>query len=201
MRALGFGALAYLLGSVPYGLLVTRWRAGVDVREIGSGHAGATNTMRAAGWGAGILVLILDAAKGALGVAIPMLMGETGWILAVAAVATVIGHCWPIFAGWRGGMGVASGAGALLILWPFGLILAVGLGAALQLIVRHSARANVITGLLIGPVWLLAGAEWVMALAAGLVGLVIALRALRDWRRVYRELWWDRESSPTPPMK
>jgi len=122
--ALGFGALAYLLGSVPFALLITRWRAGVDVRQVGSGHAGATNTMRAAGWGAGILVLLLDAAKGALAAAIPMLMGAPAWAMAIAGAAVVIGHCWPVFAGMRGGMGMASGAAALLVIWPFGFALA-----------------------------------------------------------------------------
>ena len=198
--ALGIGALAYLLGSVPFAVLVTRWRAGVDVRQVGSGHAGATNTMRAAGWGAGILVLLLDAAKGALAVAIPRHVGVPGWVMAFAAAGVVIGHCWPVFAGLRGGMGMASGAAALLVIWPFGLVLALGLGAGLQLLLRHSARANALTGLLVAALWLLAGAGWEAALAGALVGVIIAVRAFSDWRRVYRELWWDREdAAPRPP--
>ena len=198
--ALGIGALAYLLGSVPFAVLVTRWRAGVDVRQVGSGHAGATNTMRAAGWGAGILVLLLDAAKGALAVAIPRHVGAPGWVMAFAAAGVVIGHCWPVFAGLRGGMGMASGAAALLVIWPFGLVLALGLGAGLQLLLRHSARANALAGLLVAPLWLLAGAGWEAALAGALVGVIIAVRAFSDWRRVYRELWWDREdAAPRPP--
>jgi glycerol-3-phosphate acyltransferase PlsY len=192
-RFLAIGAGAYLLGSIPFAILITRWRAGIDVREVGSGHATATNTMRAAGWPAGIAVMMLDAAKGFGAVWLARRFAEFGWEPALAAGLVVVGHCWPVFAGFRGGMGVASGAGTLLATWPLGLVLAIGLGAACQLLIRHSARGNILTGLLIGPLWLIFGASGADLLLAIVVGVLIAYRGRLDWNREYRELWWDRE--------
>ncbi|TET96786.1 MAG: glycerol-3-phosphate acyltransferase, partial [Anaerolineales bacterium] len=140
LKTIAFAVIAYLLGSIPFAILVTRVKAGVDVRGSGSGHAGATNTMRAAGWAAGILVLATDIGKGCLAVWLAGRFGGTEAAPIVAAASVVIGHCWPIFAGFRGGMGMASGGGALLAVWPLGFVLAVGLGSALQLLIKHSAR-------------------------------------------------------------
>jgi glycerol-3-phosphate acyltransferase PlsY len=187
------GTIGYGLGSIPFAILVTYWRVGFDVRTIGSGHAGATNAMRAAGWGPGLLVAVLDLGKGFVAVWLTQKLGNSPLTPAIAAGAAVIGHCWPLYAGFRGGMGVASGAGGLLAIWPLGFVLAVGLGAFLQLIVRHSARANFLTGILLTPLWALFGANWSWLVATGFVGVVISLRALSDWRRIYKELWWDRD--------
>ena len=184
---------SYLLGSIPFSILITRWRTGMDVRDVGSSHATATNTMRAAGWFAGIAVAFLDASKGFLAVWLTKRYAVFGWELAIAAAMVIVGHCWPVFAGFRGGMGVASGAGALLGTWPLGMVLAIGLGAACQLLIKHSARGNALTGLLIGPLWFVFGASGDEILLAVVVGLLLAYRARIDWQREYRELWWDRE--------
>jgi len=192
LKTIAFAFTAYLLGSIPFAILVTRVKAGVDVRGSGSGHAGATNTMRAAGWAAGILVLATDVGKGYLAVWLAVRFGGTEVAPIVAAAGVVIGHCWPIFAGFRGGMGMASGGGALLAVWPLGFVLAVGLGSALQLLIKHSARGNVVTGLLLMPVWVLFGVNWTQLGVALVVGVVISGRAIADWNRVYRELWFDR---------
>ncbi len=190
VSALGIGA--YLLGSIPFAILITRWRSGFDVRKVGSGHATATNTMRAAGWIAGIAVMLLDVSKGFLAVWLTKRFAEFGWEPALAAAMVVVGHCWPLYAGFRGGMGVASGAGTLLATWPLGLVLAIGLGAASQLLIRHSARGNALTGMLVGPLWLVFGAAGEDVLLALVVGLLLAYRARIDWKREYQELWWDR---------
>ncbi len=184
---------SYLLGSIPFAILMTHWRTGIDVRDVGSGHATATNTMRAAGWIAGIAVMLLDVSKGFLAVWLTKRYTVFGWEPAIAAGMVIVGHCWPVFVGFRGGMGVASGAGALLATWPLGLVLAIGLGAANQLLARHSARGNALTGLLIGPLWLIFDAAGYEILLAVVVGLLLAYRARVDWTREYRELWWDRE--------
>ena len=193
LRTIAFAVIAYLLGSIPFAILVTRMKAGVDVRGSGSGHAGATNAMRSAGWAAGMVVMVMDIGKGYLAVWLAARFGGTGAASIVAAACVVIGHCWPIFAGFRGGMGMASGAGALLAVWPLGFVLAIGLGSALQLLLKHSARGNVVTGLLLMPLWALFGANGTQLGVALAVGLVISGRALSDWNRVYRELWFDRE--------
>ena len=192
LNTMAAAAMGYALGSIPFAILVTRWIAGIDVRSVGSGHAGGTNVMRAAGWGAGILVAVLDFGKGYLAVWLAQRLGDIGLTTAVAAGAVVIGHCWPIFAGFRGGMGVGCGAGALLAIWPLGFVLAVGLGVSLQLIIHHSARANVFTGILLTPLWALFGATWPWLINAAVVGIVVSFRALSDWHRVYTELWLDR---------
>jgi glycerol-3-phosphate acyltransferase PlsY len=186
------GIIGYALGSISFAILVTRWAAGIDVRDVGSGHAGGTNVMRAAGWGPGILVALLDFGKGYLAAWIAQRLGGVGITTAMAAGAVVIGHCWPIFARFRGGMGVGCGAGAILAIWPLGFVLAVGLGVSLQLLIHHSARANVFTGILLTPLWALFGATWPWLITAAAVGIVVSYRALSDWHRVYTELWLDR---------
>ena len=193
LRTIAFAVIAYLLGSIPFAILVTRAKVGVDVRGSGSGHAGATNTMRAAGWVPGIIVLVADIGKGYLAVWLAARFGGTEAAPTVAAACVVIGHCWPIFAGFRGGMGMASGAGALLAVWPLGFVLALGLGSALQLLIKHSAKGNIVTGLLLMPLWALFGVKGAQLGVPLAVGLVISGRALSDWNRVYRELWFDRE--------
>jgi glycerol-3-phosphate acyltransferase PlsY len=193
LGALGLTVLAYLLASIPFGVILGRLATGDDIRQHGSGHAGATNVMRQAGWGVAILAAALDVAKAFLGVWLARRLGGSPWVLALAAVAAVAGHCWPIFAGFRGGMGLSAVAGALLALYPFGLLIGLGLALAGTLILRHSARGNLAAGLLIGPlVWWASGSAPI-GLAATVAGLVVAIRSLSDWRRVYKELWLDRE--------
>jgi glycerol-3-phosphate acyltransferase PlsY len=187
------GVLAYLLGSISFSVIITHLITGLDVRGQGSGHAGATNVMRMAGWAAGALVMLLDFGKGFAAVFAAQRWGSTPWAIPLAAVLVGVGHCWPVFHNFHGGMGVAVSVGGLLAVWPLGVAIAIGVGAAAQLILRHSARANFITGLLIGPIWFALGRPpqaWAAALGAG---LIVAARALSDWRRVYRELWLDRE--------
>jgi glycerol-3-phosphate acyltransferase PlsY len=189
VATLGFSLGAYLLGSVSAAILITRRVKGIDVRQVGSGHAGATNTMRAAGWGWGLLVLLFDFGKGFLAVWLAL---HWGIHPALPGAMVVLGHCWPVWAGFRGGMGMATAGGALGALWPLGLVILIGLGAALQLVVRHSARANILTGLLAGPLWWVFGADGVQVFTSAVLGVIVAVRALDDWGRVYRELWWDR---------
>jgi acyl phosphate:glycerol-3-phosphate acyltransferase len=187
-----FPLLGYLLGSLPFAVWITRLAKNVDVREAGSGHATTTNTIRQAGFGWGALVLILDITKGF----IPTYLAihyTANWMIALTAALAVAGHCWPLFAQFRGGMGLATFGGTLLAAHWFAFIIGMGLLLALTLILRHGARASVLTGILVGPLfWLLnlRGVELWIAVAGG---LVIAFRFLIDWNRQYRELWLDRE--------
>ncbi|MGD2252662.1 MAG: glycerol-3-phosphate acyltransferase [Anaerolineales bacterium] len=195
VNTLALGVLAYLIGSISPAIILTRIKAGSDVRDQGSGHAGATNVMRAAGWGAGVLVLLLDIAKGLLAtwLAKPEQWGLWPWAPAVAAVMAQVGHCWPIYFRFQGGMGVAVAVGAMLAVWPLGLVYALGIGVLTQIVIRHMARANFVTGLLLAPLWLVTGGSKEQIAVAAMVGLVASYRAFSDWRRVYRELWLDRE--------
>jgi glycerol-3-phosphate acyltransferase PlsY len=90
-------------------------------------------------------------------------------------------------------MGMAAGGGALLAVWPLGFILGVGLAALMQLLIRHSARGNFTGGLLLAPLWWVFGARpEALAIAAG-VGIIVSIRATSNWKRTYRELWFDRD--------
>jgi len=190
-----FPLLGYLCGSLPFSIWVTRLVKGIDVRDAGSGHATTTNTIRQAGFAWGALVGILDLAKGFIPTFLAIKYSNEIWIVVITAAFAVAGHCWPVFAQFRGGMGLATFGGALFAANWFSAILALGLLLAILLILRHGARASVLAGVLVAPLfWLLhlRGMEMWIALACG---LVIAYRFLIDWNRKYRELWLDREKS------
>lgn len=117
--------VAYLVGAIPFGLLVGRAWKGVDIRQHGSGNLGATNALRVLGKRVGGLVLLLDAAKGALPVLllpplVTRLAGASGpsWLPVALATSAVVGHVFPIYLRFAGGKGVATSAGAMLALHP-----------------------------------------------------------------------------------
>lgn len=112
----------YVLGSVPTGLLVGR-AFGVDVRTVGSGNIGMANVLRAAGKWPAVLTMLGDMLKGLFPVLVARALTDNAWVLALVALAAVVGHCWPIFLRFRGGKGVATGAGTSIGLAPL-----VGLG-------------------------------------------------------------------------
>jgi glycerol-3-phosphate acyltransferase PlsY len=193
LNTLALTALAYALGSVPFGVVLGRLILKRDIRAAGSGHAGGTNAARQGGWTFGVAVAVLDVAKAVLAVSLAVRFGQSPWTPALATVAVVAGHCWPLWAGFRGGMGLSAVGGAMLVLSPLCFLVGLALAAAGTLVLRHSARGNVIAGLLYGPVaWLVTGSPY-LALAAGGAGVVVAVRSFSDWRRVYKELWLDRE--------
>jgi len=195
MYALGFCLLGYLSGSLTPSIWITRMIKGVDVRDSGSGHATTTNTIRQAGFGPGIMVLILDLAKGFLPtwLAMQYVSPQDGWIIPLTSALAVVGHCWPIFAKFRGGMGLATAGGGLLAVQPLGFLIALGVLVAMVLLVRHSARATVMAGVLIAPILWLCGLHGLVFWVGICDGAVIAFRFLIDWNRKYRELWLDRE--------
>jgi acyl phosphate:glycerol-3-phosphate acyltransferase len=116
--------LAYLVGAIPTGLLVARWR-GVDIRAAGSGNIGATNVLRAVGPFAALLVVIIDPIKGVLAVVVPTLLGIGPWWVAAAAFAAVLGNCFNVFLRFRGGKGVATSLGVFVVIDPWITLMAV----------------------------------------------------------------------------
>ena len=147
--------IGYLLGSVSVAVLLTKGTFGRDVRSQGSGNAGATNVARVFGMGAGVLTLVGDMAKTALsGLAGYLLAGRLG--LTVACCACLIGHCWPVWFGFRGGKGVSvAGCIALLLDWRFFLAI-VGV-FALMFILTHRVSAASVTAAVTYPIlyWLI----------------------------------------------
>ena len=181
----------YLLGSLAFAVWLPRCVAGVDIRLGGSGHAGATNTFRHIGAGWALAVFALDALKGYVAVGLAQEMGAPLGVLALTAAAVVAGHIWPLFAGFRGGMGNATTFGALLAVGWLPALVAVGWLIAWVLLLQHTARGNAIAAL---TGWLLFWAlgftdEPIVVVAA--VGLVLGVRFATDWQRRYRRLWLD----------
>ena len=109
---------SFLIGAIPWGYVVGKASRGIDVRTVGSGGTGATNILRTVGARASALVALLDILKGLLPVVFARWAEFGGVWVAMAAVATVAGHCWSPFIGFKGGKGVATGAGAAIALFP-----------------------------------------------------------------------------------
>ena len=139
--------LAYLSGSVPYGALLTRWLKGVDVRSAGSGNIGATNVARVAGRGLGVLVLLLDAAKGAVPVALSFLITGNSEVHAAVGFAAVLGHVFPLWLRFRGGKGVATALGVIAVIQPWAALAGFAAYAVLFALLRVSSIGSLAGGL------------------------------------------------------
>jgi glycerol-3-phosphate acyltransferase PlsY len=153
--------VAYAIGSIPSGFLVAR-RAGLsDIRQHGSGNIGATNILRTLGWRAALPVLLLDALKGVLGVALLRVLGGSPEWQALGGVAAMAGHIWPWTLGFRGGRGVATGFGVMLALDP----LAGAVGALTFVLVvalsRYVSLGSIVSGIPAAAVLLLRGGSLV----------------------------------------
>jgi acyl phosphate:glycerol-3-phosphate acyltransferase len=166
-------AIAYLAGSVPFGLLIARLKGNVDLRRVGSGNIGATNVLRAVGKGAAALTLIGDIGKGAAAVALARGLGASSRILAAVALAAVLGHLFPIFLRFRGGKGVATTLGVVLAAMPVvgGLLLLVWLLVAV--VWRYSSLAALAAAAALPAlVWLLDGRPVMVLFGALLAALI-----------------------------
>jgi glycerol-3-phosphate acyltransferase PlsY len=174
-------ALAYLLGSIPFGYLIVRASGRGDVRETGSGGTGATNVTRRAGRSAGVLTLTLDALKGAAAVLVARLVLTEGfgvdWWVAAAAVAVVAGHVFPVWLGFRGGKGVATGLGVFAVLAPLALLCALPVFVLVVWATRYVSLGSIIAAALMPlAVWALSarstarGEELLPVLTAASVG-------------------------------
>lgn len=175
--------LAYLLGSIPFGYLIVRVRGGGDVRETGSGGTGATNVTRRAGKWAGVVTLLLDALKGALAVVIARrLLGDdagVGWWVTAAALAAVVGHIFPVWLGFRGGKGVATGLGVFLGLAPLAVLCALPVFLAVVWATRYVSLGSMTAAATLPlSVWLLGGRGDSQANPAPLLTAALAGAAL-----------------------
>jgi glycerol-3-phosphate acyltransferase PlsY len=166
---------AYLLGSIPFSFLVAR-HYGVDVRTAGSGNVGATNVMRTAGRTAGVAAFLLDSGKGVLAVLAARVSGQLVAVQAVAAVAAILGHLYPIWLKGRGGKGVATGAGTFLLLAPFPTALALGAFAVTLASVRYVSVASMTGAVLMAALTFVLGSPRPVAWAAAVVAALIVWR-------------------------
>lgn len=138
--------IGYLIGGIPNGYLIGRLVRNTDVRTQGSGKSGATNVKRLLGWKWFFVVLLLDALKGAISVAIALWIfgGTNHWAEAIAGGAAILGHSWPVYLRFKGGRGVATAMGAMLIMLPQALAIGVLVGAAMILLFRYASLGSLI---------------------------------------------------------
>jgi glycerol-3-phosphate acyltransferase PlsY len=152
-----FVAVAYLLGSIPFGYLLIKYvfTGGEDVREIGSGGIGATNVTRRAGRTAGLITYFFDVAKGVAAVMLMRLVaGDDYYWIGAAAVAAIVGHIFPVFLGFRGGKGVATGVGVYLALAPYSVLTTLVLWALIVYFSRYVSLGSIIATAAV-PLWTL----------------------------------------------
>jgi glycerol-3-phosphate acyltransferase PlsY len=174
MRDAGLILLAYFLGSIPFGVLVARAGGGVDLRRVGSGNIGATNVLRAVGKGAAALTLLGDIGKGAVAVGLGRWVGVSPAVLAMIALAAVVGHLLPVFGGFRGGKGVATTLGVILAAMPAVGVLLLAIWLAVAAIWRYSSLAALAaSGALPVLAWWLDGRPPMVALAVVLLLLLL----------------------------
>jgi acyl phosphate:glycerol-3-phosphate acyltransferase len=179
---LAVAALAYLLGSIPFGIVVTRVMGLGDIRQIGSGNIGATNVLRTGNRVAAALTLALDAGKGAAAViAARLLVGEDA--AQVAAIFAFLGHLWPVWLNFKGGKGVATFLGTVLALyWPLGLM-ACATWAATAAVSRVSSL-SALTAAALTPVYAAAFGGSQLVLMSILLAILIFLRHHENIRRL-----------------
>lgn len=181
--------LAYLLGAFPFAYLFTRWITGQDIRTLGNRNAGAANVFRVVSRPAGALVSLLDIGKGVAGVGLMRAAGLGGWWPLAGGVAAVLGHCFPVYLGFRGGRGLAASLGTLLALMPLETAIILPLLGLIYIVLTGSS----VTGAIISFICLVGLAWWrgqplphVLAPLALLLtmGVRVIPVGLRAWRRV-----------------
>lgn len=164
---------AYLLGSIPFSYLVAR-RRGVDVRTVGSGNVGATNVMRHVGRGAGLLAFALDFLKGVAASLLGRLAEPDSPLPALCATMAVVGHMYPVWLRFRGGKGVATGAGAFLPLAPAATVAALVTFGMVLAVSRYVSIASMAGTLVLAFAAFLLGAPTsVVRAAAGMAVLIV----------------------------
>ncbi|HEU5321322.1 MAG TPA: glycerol-3-phosphate 1-O-acyltransferase PlsY [Methylomirabilota bacterium] len=166
---------AYLIGAIPVGLLVSRLAGGVDIRRHGSGNIGATNVLRTLGPVAAVATLLGDIVKGYAATAVAAALGGGApvWVGA-GTVAAVVGNCWPVFLGFRGGKGVATGLGAFLRAAPLAVLPAAGLWLLVAAASRYVSLASIVACLgLVVAAWMLGYPPPVVVGAAAVTAVIV----------------------------
>jgi glycerol-3-phosphate acyltransferase PlsY len=149
--------LSYLIGSIPTSIIVSKLTKGIDIREHGSGNAGGTNVMRVLGWKHGLLVILLDTLKGVLAVVVVARLhygsipfqnatpfDDFTLVQVIAGISAVIGHIWTVFAGFKGGKGIATALGVLVMIITVDMLVAVGIFVLVVTISRYVSLGSIV---------------------------------------------------------
>lgn len=152
--------LSYLVGSIPTSIIISKAVKGIDIRNYGSGNAGGTNVMRVLGWKHGVLVIFLDALKGAIAVVLIARLhygvlpfqnvspfDDFTLVQIIAGISAVIGHIWTVFAGFRGGKGIATALGMLLMIITVDMLIAVGVFLIVVSISRYVSLGSIVSAM------------------------------------------------------
>ena len=190
MRA-GVVFAAYLLGSIPFALILAR-RWGSDLRAVGSGNLGAANVMRASGVTAGVLVAVLDMAKGAASVWLASRVSDGADLPAAAGLAAIIGHIYPIWLKFRGGKGVATACGVFSMLTPLAIPPALAIFAAVVWTTKYVSLGSVLATIALPPIAYALGSPAPAVVAAAAASAIIVFRhrsnVLRLWSGTERRV-------------
>jgi len=165
---IGAVCAAYLLGAIPFGLVLSRLMTGQDPRQHGSGNIGATNAMRTGGKLVGALTLFADISKGAAPIALAIIFQFSEWWIAAIAIATFVGHIFPVYLKFQGGKGVATMLGVMLPWQPLAALFGLLIWIAALLISRYVSVASILAALSL-PLLLLMGNDSMPALLVGLL--------------------------------
>jgi glycerol-3-phosphate acyltransferase PlsY len=178
--------IAYLLGAIPFGYLLVRWKTGTDVRAAGSGNIGATNVLRTTGRAAGVATLLLDIAKGYLAVWIAgRITHQDPLWMSIAALAVMAGHAYPVFLKFNGGKAVASFVGAFLCLTPLALAAVLVVFVVAVAWTRQISMGSIVAAATFPlAVWLILQPPLPMFLAALIAGVFIIYRHSSNIRRL-----------------
>jgi glycerol-3-phosphate acyltransferase PlsY len=176
-------AACYLVGSIPFSFLVARYWGVTDVRRVGSGNVGATNVMRSAGAVPGALALLLDVAKGVAAVLAVARLGGLD-LAGLAAASAVVGHTYPLWLGFRGGKGVATGAGAFLPLAPVATAVGLLVFAVTLAATRYVSAGSVAGSLALAVAAFLTGQPPGVAWAAAGVALLVVWKHRGNLARI-----------------
>lgn len=176
----------YLLGSVSFAVLVVRMRTGRDIREEGSGNAGATNVLRSHGKTLAVLVALLDVAKGAAAVLLVRLVTADPRYAAAAGFAAVLGHVFPAFYGFRGGKGVATALGTFLVLAPVAMLTCIGVFALVVAATRYVSLGSILAMALLPVAAGLFRSPWAIVVAAAATSLLTIGKHLENLKRLAR---------------
>ena len=166
-------AMAYLVGSFSFGLFVARWYGQANLRESGSGNIGATNVARTVGRRPALLTLLGDSAKGCLAVLLVQWWGASLIVTALAALAAILGHMFPLYYRFQGGKGVATSLGVMVPLLPWPTLGAVVVWMAVTLLLRYVSVASMLAALIVPLLAFLRGDPPPFVMAASAAALLI----------------------------
>ncbi len=169
-------ALAYLVGTIPFALLVARRVGGADVRYEGSGNIGTANVLRTTGVPTAVFVLVLDVSKGAAAVLLAQRIGADGALLGAVAAAVVTGHVFPVWLRFHGGKGVATACGAFLVLAPVATALSAGVFMVVVWATRYVSVGSVSASVLLPPLVYANNGQPALVVAVSGVVLLILFR-------------------------